>query len=78
MKTTRAAGTLLLATLALAACSEDGTGPESDSLEALDQDVAMVAAQATLDDVVAMHLGLALHGPIGHRGGPGHDGPDPK
>jgi hypothetical protein len=58
---------MVMAGLALAACSETA-GPELVLDETLNADVAMVAAQATIDDVTDMWLTQELLGPVGIPG----------
>ena len=76
MMTMRRGSLLLMAAVAATGC-EDSTGPEALDLADLDLDVAVVAAEATLDDVRSMTLatwgigvpfGAAAAGPE-HQGG---------
>ena len=59
MKKMRISGLGLLTTIALAGCS-DANGPNTD--DALDADVAMVAADAALEDIQAMNSGFGGFG----------------
>ena len=59
MKKMRISGLGLLATIALAGCS-DANAPNTD--DALDADVAMVAADAVLEDIQAMNSGIGGFG----------------
>ena len=77
MMTTMSRGSLLMLAAVVAAGCEDSTGPEALDLGDLDFDVAVVAAEATLDDIQSMTLatwgigvpfGAAAAGPE-HRGG---------
>lgn len=70
MKTLRSAGAGLLAVLALAGCEDLGSGPEAFDDSAVTLDVATVAADAVVDDVLGMALGTTGAPLLGVTGGP--------
>lgn len=75
MMTMRRGSLLLMAAVAASGC-EDSTGPEALDLGDLDLDVAVMAAEATLDDVQSMTLATwGIGGPSGAAAaGPEHQG----
>lgn len=79
MRILRNAGTSVLAVLALAACEDTGTTPAAFDETTLTLDVATLAADAVVDEMLGMALGTAGMptlemmggGPAGAPGGPG-------